>query len=302
MPPGGNLAYATWVRSGPRLRVLSAEQFATELDALTGIYALAMDAPASELPGRMSIMERHAGYPAFCAVVAVFPGGPGGPVGGPGDLVAQDHGGEPDEPELSREPHEPELSRRPGAQEPAAAEGDPAALTTAEGDRSLLTAADGDRGALAAPQGDPAALTTAEGDRAALIGFAYGFHGSAGQWWHDVVRESITAQHGRDAAGHWLGDSFEFAEVHVHPDHQGRGTGRAMMHTLAAGRPEQTAVLSTPDGQTRARRLYRSLGFADLLPAFTFPGTGPSYAIMGAALPLRDEPPLAGRSASPSRW
>ena len=254
MRPAGNLAYATWVRSGPGLRVLNAEQFAAELDALTGIYALAMDAPASELPGRTSIMERHAGYPAFCAVVAVLPRGANGP-GGPG-----------------------------GPNGPGGRDGqrDPAAPTD--------------------PEGHPATLTDAEGDRGALIGFAYGFHGSAGQWWHDVVRQSITTQHGREAAGHWLGDSFEFAEVHVHPDYQGRGTGRAMMHTLAAGRPERTAVLSTPDGQTRARRLYRSLGFADLLPAFTFPGTGPSYAIMGAALPLRDEPPLAGRPANPSRW
>ena len=58
--PGGNLAYATRVRSGPELRELSAEQFADELDALAGIYALAMAAPAAELPGRISIMERHA--------------------------------------------------------------------------------------------------------------------------------------------------------------------------------------------------------------------------------------------------
>jgi ribosomal protein S18 acetylase RimI-like enzyme len=142
----------------------------------------------------------------------------------------------------------------------------------------------------------------AAGDRRALIGFAYGFHGLAGQWWHDVVTDNLTARRGREAAGHWLGDSFEFAEVHVHPDHQARGTGRAMMHALAAGRPERTAVLSTPHGQTRARRLYRSLGFVDLLPAFSFPGAGPAYAIMGAVLPLRGSPPPDARSASPSRW
>jgi ribosomal protein S18 acetylase RimI-like enzyme len=74
-----------------------------------------------------------------------------------------------------------------------------------------------------------------------------------------------------------------------------------MMHALAAGRPERTAVLSTPHGQTRARRLYRSLGFVDLLAAFGFPGSGPPYAIMGAMLPLRGAPPDA-RCASPSRW
>ena len=139
------------------------------------------------------------------------------------------------------------------------------------------------------------------GGRPTLAGFAYGFHGLAGQWWHDVVTENVTAERGREAAGHWLGDSFEIAEVHVRPDHQGRGTGRAMMHALATGRPERTAVLSTPDGQTRARRLYRSLGFADLLPSFSFPGGGPRYTIMGAVLPLWDEPLSAGRRASPSR-
>ena len=235
MPGGRNLAYATRVRSGPELRELSAEQFTAELDALTQIYALAMDAPAAELPGRMAIMERHAGYPAFRAVVAAIPAGPdAGPDPRPGPGRGRDTG------------------------------------------------------------------TT--GDRGAAIGFAYGFHGSAGQWWHDVVRQNLTAQQGSDAAGQWLGDSFEFAEVHVRPVYQGRGTGRAMMHRLATGRPERTAVLSTPDGQTRARRLYYSLGFADLLPAFTFPGAGPPYAIMGAVLPLRDGPPRADRSASPSRW
>ena len=214
------------MRSGPELRELSAEQFTAELDALTGIYALAMAAPAGELPGRISIMERHARHPAFRAVVAVQPG---------------------------------EQGREPG------------------------------RGGAA-------------DDRRALIGFAYGFHGLAGQWWHDVVTDSLTARRGSEAAGLWLGNSFEFAEVHVHPDHQARGTGRAMMHALAAGRPERTAVLSTPHGQTRARRLYRSLGFVDLLPAFSFPGAGPAYAIMGAVLPLRGAPPLDARSASPSRW
>jgi ribosomal protein S18 acetylase RimI-like enzyme len=72
----------------------------------------------------------------------------------------------------------------------------------------------------------------------------------------------------------------------VHPDYQARGIGRRMLLALTSGRREQTALLSTRDGETRARRLYRSLGFADLLTAFMFPGGGPPYAVMGAALPL----------------
>jgi ribosomal protein S18 acetylase RimI-like enzyme len=202
------------VRTGPLLGELTAERFTAELDALTGIYALAMHATQDELPGRLSIMERHAGYPGFRAVVAVLRGEPGEPVG-----------------------------------------------------------------------------------------FAYGFHGTPGQWWHDLVRDSLVGKRGSEAAAFWLDDPFEIAEVHVHPAHQGRGTGRAMMEHLAAGRPERTALLSTPEGHSRARRLYRSLGFTDLLPGFIFPGAGPCYAIMGVTLPLPGPPPdRPDRSASPSRW
>lgn len=119
------------------------------------------------------------------------------------------------------------------------------------------------------------------------VGFAYGFHGEAGQWWHDLVRDALRREHGRAAADGWMGDCFEIAEVHVHPDHQGRGTGRAMMLRLAAARLERTALLSTMDADTRARRLYRALGFADLLAGFVFPGAEIPYVIMGSALPLR---------------
>ncbi|HEY5987248.1 MAG TPA: GNAT family N-acetyltransferase, partial [Streptosporangiaceae bacterium] len=139
---------------------------------------------------------------------------------------------------------------------------------------------------------DPAAQATddrqAEADRLArVVGFAYGFHGAPGQWWHDLVHEVIASKHGAPAADEWLGDSFEIAEVHVHPRHQGRGAGRAMLLRLTAGRPERTAVLSTMDTHSRARRLYRGLGFDDLVAGFIFPGTDLPYAVMGAALPLR---------------
>jgi GNAT superfamily N-acetyltransferase len=193
------------------MRDLSAAQFIAALDTVTWIYAHAMAAPAGELPGRQAIMQRHAGYPRFRAVVA-GPEAPAGPVG-----------------------------------------------------------------------------------------FAYGFHGSAGQWWHDVVYATLAAERGTATASWWLGDCFEVAEVHVHPGHQGRGTGRAMMDRLATGLAERTAVLSTPDGHTRAHRLYRSLGFGTLLPALSFPGASPAYAIMGAVLPLPGTRSAATRSASPSR-
>jgi ribosomal protein S18 acetylase RimI-like enzyme len=119
-----------------------------------------------------------------------------------------------------------------------------------------------------------------------LVAFSYAFRGLPGQWWHDVVRAGISADRGPGAARDWLDDVLEIAEVHVQPDYQARGIGRHMVLGLAAGRTERTAVLSTRDAPTPARRLYRSLGFVDLLTDFVFPGGGPPYAVMGAVLPL----------------
>ena len=135
-----------------------------------------------------------------------------------------------------------------------------------------------------------------------VIAFAYGFHGEGGQWWHDLVSLAVANTLGRQAADDWLGDSFEIAEVHVLPAYQGQGTGLAMMRRLATGRPERTAVLSTMDADTPARRLYRGLGFSDLLARFAFAGTEAPYAIMGAPLPLREDSPRPPRPDRPSRW
>ena len=66
-----------------------------------------------------------------------------------------------------------------------------------------------------------------------------------------------------------------------------------MVLTLAAGRSERAAVLSTRDAPTPPAT-YGRLGFSDLLTDFLFPGGGPPYAVMGAELPLREQPPGTG--------
>jgi GNAT superfamily N-acetyltransferase len=142
------------------------------------------------------------------------------------------------------------------------------------------------------PGNAPPELRTQSGrSRRTVVGFAYGFHGASGQWWHDLVRSALTTAGGRGLAQAWLDDSFEVAEVHVHPGYQGRGVGRAMVPALIHPRLERTALLSTQDTDSRARRLYRGLGFTDLLTGYRFPGTDPPYAVMGAALPLRPRRP-----------
>lgn len=141
--------------------------------------------------------------------------------------------------------------------------------------------------------------------RETIVGFAYGFHGCAGQWWYDSVSSALIAGQDPRPARAWLADCMEVAEVHVHPRHQAHGIGTRMLATLTGGRPEPAALLSTPDRETPARHLYRRLGFADLLTGYRFPGGSPPYAIMGAPLPLPGiaaAPGTTPRSASPSIW
>jgi ribosomal protein S18 acetylase RimI-like enzyme len=202
------------VQSSIAPQELSRAAFVAELDALTAVYQAAMRPDPAMLPGRRSIMQRHAAYKGFRALAVTADGS--GPPGRPGQIVA----------------------------------------------------------------------------------FSYAFRGADGQWWHDVVAAALAARAGKALAGGWLDDSLEIAEVHVHPDFHRRGIGRSLVLGLAEGRGERTAVLSTQDADSPARRLYRGLGFADLLTGYSFPGSPEPYAVMGAALPLR--PAAAARSASPS--
>ena len=133
-------------------------------------------------------------------------------------------------------------------------------------------------------------------DDGVLAGFCYGFHGVSGQWWHDMVASALASRSGAgypasapgcpEATG-WLEDSFEIAELHVLPPYQGAGIGRTLLLSVTDDRRERTAVLSTADAQTPARRLYRGVGFTDLLTGFRFSGSEPPYAVMGALLPLK---------------
>lgn len=117
-----------------------------------------------------------------------------------------------------------------------------------------------------------------------LVGFGYGYTTKPGQWWHDLVRRAMD----RDAAAEWLTDAFELSELHVLPDHQGIGIGRRLLMSLAAGIPHEVMLLSTPDTDTRAFRLYRDVGFTDIARNYMFPGDVRPFAVLGSRLPLRD--------------
>jgi len=117
-----------------------------------------------------------------------------------------------------------------------------------------------------------------------LVGFGYGYTTRPGQWWHDLVRRAVDAP----TAAAWLGDAFELSELHVLPEYQGIGIGRRLLMSLAASIPHRAMLLSTPDTDTRAFRLYRDTGFRDVLRDHLFTGDARPFAVLGARLPLAD--------------
>jgi ribosomal protein S18 acetylase RimI-like enzyme len=122
------------------------------------------------------------------------------------------------------------------------------------------------------------AVAALEGDR--LVGIAYGYQGAPGQWWHDHVRAAM----GPRLAKEWLVDAFEVCELHVRPAHQQLGIGRDLLVELLQGTHALTAVLTTPDQETRARAFYRGGGWVDLVRDLHFPGDPRTFAVLGLDL------------------
>ncbi len=127
------------------------------------------------------------------------------------------------------------------------------------------------------------------------IGVAYGFLGTRETWWDRQVRRGVAVAASEREADELMRDYFEVAEVHVSPEAQGMGIGRKMLTELLWNIPARTALLSTPevaDEANNAFRLYRSMGFTDVLRHFYFDGDNRHFAVLGRPLPL--ESPTAG--------
>jgi ribosomal protein S18 acetylase RimI-like enzyme len=136
------------------------------------------------------------------------------------------------------------------------------------------------------------AATDADGT---MLGIAYGYRGSPGQWWHEQVRRGLVRESGEEVANAWLTDYFELTEIHVRARSQGGGIGENLLRCLLDGVPDRQVLLSTPEGPTRAWKLYRRVGFGDVLRNYHFAGDPRPFAILGRPLPL---PPQAGRAGN----
>jgi len=128
-----------------------------------------------------------------------------------------------------------------------------------------------------------------------ICGLAYGYRGAPGQWWYSEVLRGV-----RPASADQLADFFELTELHIHPARQGRGLGETLLRSLASDRPERRILLSTPEGENRAWRLYRRLGFTDVLRDYRFTGDPRPFGVLGTDLPL-GPPPSGGTPAGDRR-
>jgi ribosomal protein S18 acetylase RimI-like enzyme len=122
--------------------------------------------------------------------------------------------------------------------------------------------------------------TTASGR---LVGFVYGLPNDRAHWWSTIVEPYLRTTDSAD----WLDDSFVITELHVHPEFQARGIGRALITTITDAVAQPRSILSAIDTESPARRLYRALGYEDLARQVRFPSASKPYAVMGAPLPLR---------------
>ncbi|AFM17923.1 acetyltransferase [Mycolicibacterium chubuense NBB4] len=135
---------------------------------------------------------------------------------------------------------------------------------------------------LPSPSVDPAT--------APMLGVAYGYCGAPDQWWQQQVIAGLR-RNGADSGriSELMTSYFELTEIHIAPHAQGRGLGEALIRRLLDDRREQHVLLSTPEisGEAnRAWRLYRRLGFTDVIRGYHFAGDPRAFAILGRALPL----------------
>ncbi|MFD4368819.1 GNAT family N-acetyltransferase [Rhodococcus sp. NPDC058521] len=141
----------------------------------------------------------------------------------------------------------------------------------------------------------PGHTRTTPSSGAPLVAVAYGYRGSPDQWWYQQVKSGMQRSGWDEATiDATLGSYFELTELHVAPAAQGHRTGERLLRKLLAERPERGVLLSTPevaDEDNRAWRLYRRLGFSDVLRHYHFAGDRRSFAVLGRGLPFAESGP-----------
>ncbi|MDO4928324.1 MAG: GNAT family N-acetyltransferase [Corynebacterium sp.] len=117
-----------------------------------------------------------------------------------------------------------------------------------------------------------------------IAGICYGFISTPDHWWNKEIQRGLAENYASAAILEQYRTFFEFAELHVHPRVQGQGVGHFLAEALISATSQHQILLSTPEvaaEDNRAFRLYRSLGFFDVLRNFLFAHDDRPFAVLG---------------------
>ncbi|WP_010095516.1 GNAT family N-acetyltransferase [Ornithinibacillus scapharcae] len=114
-------------------------------------------------------------------------------------------------------------------------------------------------------------------DGFSIVGFAYGYTSTAGQYYHERIKQALSSTEQE----FWMTNCFELVELAVHPFYRRKRIGRELVTSLITQADKRTAILTTQTNNDPARTLYESLGWKIIRENF-FPGeSSESYIIMG---------------------
>jgi ribosomal protein S18 acetylase RimI-like enzyme len=91
----------------------------------------------------------------------------------------------------------------------------------------------------------------------AVVGFAWGYIGQAGQYWTDLVCDTLPI----DVTSEWVGGHFEFVELAVLPAYRRLGLGLRLHDALLAGITQRCLLSTADDPADPAVRLYLRQGW-----------------------------------------
>jgi ribosomal protein S18 acetylase RimI-like enzyme len=108
------------------------------------------------------------------------------------------------------------------------------------------------------------------------VGYALGHDAAARQDW---LRNVMSAARGTPVE-RWLPDAWYLAEIATLPELQGRGIGRQMHDVLMDLTADRHRVLVTYHGDHPAKRFYRRLGWAEVIPDLAYVPEAPLSSLM----------------------
>jgi ribosomal protein S18 acetylase RimI-like enzyme len=97
-------------------------------------------------------------------------------------------------------------------------------------------------------------------DDSTLVGFGWGYTGQRGQYWSDLVCNSLP----QAITDEWVGGHFEVVELAVLPGCRGQGVGRALHDKLLESVTGRCLLSTSDDPGDPAVRLYVSSGWRKL--------------------------------------